>query len=121
MSKKSFTIKVVFPIIGVIVFSTIPTYFIQKSLPSGFIYSVIAVVSSVIVSVISMFYIGLDRNWRIKIRHYIISKTHKLISRIIMRIMIFGGTGAMGNHLVALFRDTDNDIVVTTRMNRKIV
>lgn len=81
LSKKSFTIKVVFPIIGVIVFSTIPTYFIQKSLPSGFIYSVIAVVSSVIVSVISMFYIGLDRNWRIKIRHYIISKTHKLISR----------------------------------------
>lgn len=36
-----------------------------------------------------------------------------------MRIMIFGGTGAMGNHLVALFRDTDNDIVVTTRVNRK--
>lgn len=36
-----------------------------------------------------------------------------------MRILIFGGTGAMGNHLVALFRDTDNDIVVTTRVNRK--
>ena len=36
-----------------------------------------------------------------------------------MRILILGGTGAMGNHLVALFRDTDNDIVVTTRVNRK--
>lgn len=31
---------------------------------------------------------------------------------------MLGGTGAMGNHLVDLLRDTDNDIVVTTRSNR---
>lgn len=36
-----------------------------------------------------------------------------------MKILILGGTGAMGNHLVDLFRNTDNDIVVTTRGNRK--
>src|SRR5690554_1084999 len=36
-----------------------------------------------------------------------------------MRILIFGGTGAMGNHLVDLFRDTDNEIVITTRVKRK--
>ena len=36
-----------------------------------------------------------------------------------MRILIFGGTGAMGNYLVDLFRDTDNEIVITTRVNRK--
>jgi len=36
-----------------------------------------------------------------------------------MRILLFGGTGAMGNHLVDLFRDTDNEIVITTRANRK--
>lgn len=36
-----------------------------------------------------------------------------------MRILIFGGTGAMGNHLVDLFTDTDNEIVITTRVNRK--
>lgn len=35
-----------------------------------------------------------------------------------MKILILGGTGAMGNHLVDLFRDTDNDIAVTTRVNR---
>lgn len=35
-----------------------------------------------------------------------------------MRILILGGTGAMGNHLVDLFRDTDNEIVITTRANR---
>jgi len=81
LSKKSFTIKVVFPIIGVIFLSIIPTYFIQKSLPSGFIYSIIVIISSVIFSAITMFYIGLDKNWREKIRRYLISKTHKLISR----------------------------------------
>jgi len=36
-----------------------------------------------------------------------------------MRILILGGTGAMGNHLVDLFRDTDNEIVITTRSNRR--
>lgn len=36
-----------------------------------------------------------------------------------MRILILGGTGAMGNHLVELFRDTDNEIVITTRANRR--
>lgn len=36
-----------------------------------------------------------------------------------MRILILGGTGAMGNHLVDLFRDTDNEIVITTRANRR--
>ena len=36
-----------------------------------------------------------------------------------MRILILGGTGAMGNHLVDLFRDTDYEIVITTRVNRK--
>ena len=36
-----------------------------------------------------------------------------------MKILILGGTGAMGNHLVDLLRDTDNEIVITTRSNRK--
>lgn len=36
-----------------------------------------------------------------------------------MKILIFGGTGAMGNHLVDLLRDTDNEIVITTRDNNR--
>lgn len=81
LSIEGFTVKVVFPIIGVIILSTVPSYFIKKSLPLGFGYSIIVMVSSVLVSFISMYYIGLDKNWREKIRHYLIGKTHKLISR----------------------------------------
>jgi len=81
LSIKGFTVKVVLPIIGVIVLSTVPSYFIQKSLPLGFGYSIIVIVSSVLISFISMFYIGLDENWRKKIRLYLIGKTHKLMSR----------------------------------------
>lgn len=36
-----------------------------------------------------------------------------------MKILIFGGTGAMGHHLVDLLRDTDNEIVITTRDNNR--
>jgi O-antigen/teichoic acid export membrane protein len=81
LSKKRFIVNVLFPIIGVIVLSTTPTYIIQKTLPMGFIYSLIVIISSVIFSAITMFYIGLDKNWRNKILFYINSKTHKFISR----------------------------------------
>jgi nucleoside-diphosphate-sugar epimerase len=36
-----------------------------------------------------------------------------------MKILIFGGTGAMGTHLVDLLRDTDNEVVITTRAKRE--
>ena len=81
LSIKSFIVKVVLPILGVIILSTVLSYFIQKSLPKGFGYSIIVMVSSVLISFISMFYIGLDKNWREKIRQYLIGKTHNLISR----------------------------------------
>lgn len=74
LSKKSFIVKVVFPIIGVVVLSTILTYCTKRSLPLGFIYSIIVIVSSLIFSTISMFYIGLDRNWRIKIQNFVTDK-----------------------------------------------
>lgn len=81
LSIKAFTLKVVIPIMGVIVLSTIPTYLLQKTLPLGSIYSIIVIISSVILSAITMFYLGLDKNWREKIRQYLIGKTHKLISK----------------------------------------
>lgn len=81
LSKKSFILKVILPISGVIILSTIPTHLLQKSLPIGFIYSIIVIISSIIVSAIAMFYIGLDKNWREKICHYIRNRTHKITSR----------------------------------------
>ena len=81
LSKKGFIVKVVLPVLGVIILSTLPTYLLQKSLPKGFIYSIIVIVSSVIFSAITMFYMGLDKNWRGKILQFIKNKTHKITSR----------------------------------------
>lgn len=36
-----------------------------------------------------------------------------------MKILILGGTGAMGKHLVNLLRDSGDDVVITTRANRE--
>src|SRR5690554_77505 len=36
-----------------------------------------------------------------------------------MKILILGGTGAMGIHLVELLKNTDNNIVITSRIDRK--
>jgi hypothetical protein len=74
LSKKSFILKVVLPIFGVIILSTIPTYLLQISLPLGFIYSIIVIIFSMIVSAIAMYYIGLDKNWRGKIHNFIDKK-----------------------------------------------
>lgn len=35
------------------------------------------------------------------------------------KVLILGGTGAMGTHLVNLFRETDNEVYVTSRRERK--
>lgn len=35
-----------------------------------------------------------------------------------MNILLLGGTGAMGTHLVRLFKNTDNDVFVTSRRQR---
>lgn len=74
LSKKIFSIKVVLPVICLICLSTIPTYIIQKLLPIGFIYSVVVIILSVLFSSIAMFYIGLDKFWRKKIKDFIVKK-----------------------------------------------
>ena len=35
-----------------------------------------------------------------------------------LKILLMGGTGAMGNHLVSLLKRTDNQVVVTSRSKR---
>ena len=62
------------PICCIVILSTLPTYLIQKALPLGFIYSIIVIISSVIFSAVTMFYIGLDKNWRKKIAKLITNK-----------------------------------------------
>jgi O-antigen/teichoic acid export membrane protein len=74
ISKRDFIVKVMIPICCIVILSTLPTYLIQKALPLGFIYSIIVIISSVIFSAVTMFYIGLDKNWRKKIAKLITNK-----------------------------------------------
>jgi O-antigen/teichoic acid export membrane protein len=74
LPKKHFTVNVVFPILGVIFLSLIPAYIIKNILPSGLPYSIIVITSSVIICFITMFYIGLDKKNRQKIRFNINNK-----------------------------------------------
>lgn len=80
LSKKSFIVKVVYPIICVIILSITPTYLLQKTLPKGFINSLIVIIASVIFSAISMYYIGLDKNWQRKIKNNISKKILKILT-----------------------------------------
>lgn len=81
LSKKNFILKVLLPVMGVILLSTIASYLLQKLLPEGVIYSVIVLLFSVIINIIAMYYVGLDKNWKRKIRNYISMKTYKYIKK----------------------------------------
>jgi O-antigen/teichoic acid export membrane protein len=75
LSKRLFMLKVFFPSMGIILLSGIPSFLLQELLPEGLIYSIIIIIFSIIISSIAMYYIGLDKNWRKKIRYYLKIKT----------------------------------------------
>lgn len=76
---KDFIVKVTFPITGVIVLSTVLSYFFQQLIPEGLFYSLLIIVISVLITSISIYYIGLDKYWRIKIRNIVYNKIKHFI------------------------------------------
>ncbi len=77
ISLSSFIKQVLFPVIVIIFLSSIFTILVHYFLPKELIYTLLVVVLSVCVSSISMFYIGLNKQWRKKIQHIIFSRIHK--------------------------------------------
>lgn len=71
---QEFIKKACFPALLVMLVSAVPAYFISSLLPEGFIYSVINVGCSVLLSTVSMYYIGLEPIWREKIKDFFIKK-----------------------------------------------
>lgn len=78
LSKRLFIMKVVVPVISIVFLSTILTHLLQKSLSEGIMYSIIVIISSAIICTITMYYIGLDNNWRKKIRNYAGMKVRRI-------------------------------------------
>lgn len=78
LSLRPFFHHVVFPISIVTLFSTIPSFAIHFYLPEGFVFTCISVVSSVIITCISMYYLGLGKLIRDKVRSIILNRVHKI-------------------------------------------
>ena len=66
--------KVIIPIFYLIVVSSISVFLFKESLPQGVIFSVLNILFGVIIATISMYYIGLDSEWRHKTKMLIMSK-----------------------------------------------
>lgn len=69
------------PVLGIVLVSTLPVLGMKQSLPSGILWSAMVIFSSLIVSSIAMYYIGLDKAWREKVAAMIRSRLPKLHSQ----------------------------------------
>lgn len=65
---------VVMPILAVIFISVSLSLFIKSCLPSGYLYSILTMSFTVIVSSVTMYYFGLSKDWRGKVKFMVISK-----------------------------------------------
>ncbi len=58
--------SVVFPVVGIVVCSSLPVLIVRQALPSGFVYVVLTIFMCLLSSLLSMYFIGLDKVWREK-------------------------------------------------------
>ena len=78
LSLKPYFRQVVLPALFVILLSSLPSIAVHLLLPEGFLFTMITISISVILSSISMYFIGLDKKWRAKIKDIIIKKINKI-------------------------------------------
>lgn len=77
----SFFKMVALPVLGLIVVSTIPSWIIHFVLPQGTIFNVLSLAISVILSCTAMYYIGLNKIWRKKIKNIAFNQFRKLLKK----------------------------------------
>lgn len=75
----SYLRKVLLPVILIILISLMPVLAINSVLSEGWVYSLINVLCCIFISSLSMYFIGLDRFWRLKIREVIFNKLGMII------------------------------------------
>lgn len=77
LSIMPFFSQVVFPVLLIVLVSTIPSLAIHLFLPHGLIYVCVSVLSSITITCISMYFMGLDKLERKKVKEVIIMKIFK--------------------------------------------
>lgn len=80
LSIRKFLRAVVMPIMAVILLSGGFSLYIKHYFPPGYLYSFISMSISVVISSISMYFFGLNRVWRIKVRTMLVNKLRKIVS-----------------------------------------
>jgi O-antigen/teichoic acid export membrane protein len=80
LSILSYIKQVVFPVLSVAALSTVLLCSIYVSLPKGLIYTLINVVLGVVISSISMYFIGLDKVWRLKVNQVVLSRAGRVMN-----------------------------------------
>jgi len=79
ISLKLFYVKVILPVSLVVLFSVIPSFALHFYLPRGIIYSIVSGFVSLLISCISMYYFGLDKEMRNKVVRVIVNRIGKKI------------------------------------------
>ena len=70
--------SVLLPIAAVVLASSLPTVLIRAWLPVGFVVTSLVIACSATVSIICMYYLGLDRIWRQKCKDLLFNRLEKL-------------------------------------------
>jgi len=78
LSLRPFFQQVILPITIVTLFSAIPSFAIHTFLATGFIFTFITVFTSVIITCISMYFFGLNKQMREKAKSIILIQVHKI-------------------------------------------
>jgi O-antigen/teichoic acid export membrane protein len=74
----SFFKKVVLPVLVVILLSTTLSVMIHWRLPKGILFTGISALSSMLIATISMYFFGLNKKWRTKMKNIVINKIHQI-------------------------------------------
>jgi O-antigen/teichoic acid export membrane protein len=62
------------PVMAIILVTALPIYIFNKILPKGFYWASLLIFISFVLSTVAMYYIGLDKEWRLKIKAMIRSR-----------------------------------------------
>lgn len=75
-----FVKKTLLPVIHIILASCIPILLLIELLPNGFYWSVLIVIISFILSSFVMYFIGLNKEWRLKIKNIVFVRVSRLLN-----------------------------------------
>lgn len=59
------------PVLAIVIITALPIFMLNQLLPEGFYWSTLVIFTSLVASAVAMYFIGLDKAWRLKVRKMI--------------------------------------------------